>query len=57
MMDPIVRRVVNDALLRDGKHIHVSNFTNTDEVCQGGDSECPLWNIQLDEAMETWSGS
>lgn len=57
MIDPIVRRVMNDGLLREGQHVHTRNFTNTDEMCQGGDPECSLWQIQLDEAMEAWSES
>lgn len=53
-MDPIVRRVVIDAELRDGKHVHTRNFSH-EEMCAGGDSECPLWGVQLQEAMEAWS--
>lgn len=51
---PEKRRVATDAELRDGKHIHTMNFTY-DETCQGGDPECRLWQIQLEEAMEAWS--
>lgn len=54
MMDPIVRRVVTDRLLREGKHIHTANYSHG-ETCQGGDPECPLWQMQLREALEAWS--
>jgi hypothetical protein len=55
-MKPIIRRVVTDMELKDGKHIHTDSYRDG-EICQGGDPECPLWNMQLDEAMEVWSGS
>jgi hypothetical protein len=53
---PIIQRVVTDMQLKDGKHIHTDNYRDG-EICQGGDFSCPLWNMQLDEAMEVWSGS
>jgi hypothetical protein len=55
-MKPIVHRVITDQMLREGKHIHTDNYRDG-EICHGGDPECHLWNIQLDEAMEVWSGS
>lgn len=51
---PLIRRVVRDMELRDGKHIHTKNATHG-EQCQGGDSECPLWDKQLKKAMEDWT--
>lgn len=53
---PIIRRVVTDGELREGVHVHTANHLHG-EVCQGGDSECALWQQQLDEAIQTWSGS
>jgi hypothetical protein len=55
-MNPIIRRVVTDMELAEGKHIHTYN-ASSDETCQGGNHECPLWAQQLQEAMEVWSGS
>ncbi|MFE6222951.1 hypothetical protein [Streptomyces sp. NPDC057854] len=51
---PLIRRVVTDAELREGKHVHTENYSHS-EMCQGGDPECPLWQAQLEEAMEAWS--
>jgi hypothetical protein len=51
-----VRRVVRDAELLGGGHVHTVSHSY-DEMCQGGDPECPLWYVQLIEAVETWSGS
>lgn len=53
---PIIKRVVRDMELAEGGHIHTAN-ASSDEMCHGGDPECPLWQMQLTEAMETWSGS
>ncbi|MFF5973664.1 hypothetical protein ACFY7C_19265 [Streptomyces sp. NPDC012769] len=52
----IVQRVLQDAQLREGKHVHTASYSYG-EKCQGGDWECALWQQQLDEAMEAWSGS
>lgn len=39
--------------LRHGEHVHrVSE--NGDTYCEGGDSDCPLFGIQLREAMQSW---
>lgn len=39
--------------IRNGEHVHrVSADGNT--YCEGGDPECPLFGIQLREAMEAW---
>lgn len=51
-----MRRVRSDVELVRGQHIHTSNHANG-EVCEGNDPECPLWLLQLSEAMEAWSGS
>lgn len=50
---PIIRRVLRDEALREGKHIHTDNARDG-EMCQGGDPQCPLWGMQLEEAMEAW---
>jgi len=52
----IIQRVIRDAQLREGKHVHTVNARDG-EMCQGGDPECYLWQLQLDEALEAWSGS
>ncbi|WP_432112782.1 hypothetical protein [Streptomyces sp. S1] len=52
----IVHRVIRDAQLREGKHIHTASYSYG-EKCEGGDWQCSLWQQQLDEAMEAWSGS
>lgn len=52
----IIQRVIRDAELRNGKHIHTMSARDG-EMCQGGDSECPLFHIQLAEAMEAWCGT
>ena len=31
-------------------------FSGDDEYCAGGDSECPIFGVQLVEAVEAWSG-
>lgn len=50
----IVEKVILEAALRRGEHVHrVSRSGGT--TCEGGDSECPLYGIQLVEAMEAWS--
>ncbi len=41
-----------EAALRRGQHVHRN--VNQDETCLGGDSECPIFAIQLEEAMEAW---
>lgn len=39
--------------LRQGEHVHrVAADGNT--YCEGGDPECPLFGIQLREAMQAW---
>ena len=52
----IIQRVIRDAQLRNGDHVHTVNARDG-EMCQGGDSECPFFQIQLDEAMEAWCGT
>jgi hypothetical protein len=47
---------VMEALLRRGEHIHRHISPGQDVMCEGGDSECPLWAMQLEEAMESWQG-
>lgn len=49
----IIRRVIRDEQLRDGKHIHTASHSQG-ETCQGGDPECPLWGSQLEEAVQAW---
>jgi hypothetical protein len=56
MFGPIVQRVLREHALREGKHIHTDNARDG-EMCQGGDPECPLWQMQREEAMDAWSGS
>jgi hypothetical protein len=51
----IIQRVLRDAQLREGGHVHTVGARDG-EMCQGGDSECPLFAIQLQEAMEAWQG-
>lgn len=52
------KRIIEEAVLRDhlmdGGHIHRVK-ANNDTVCEGGDPDCPLWGIQLIEALETWT--
>ena len=49
----LVAMAVRDAALRRGEHVHrVAADNNT--YCEGGDSECPLFGIQLREAIEAW---
>ncbi|MER7599451.1 hypothetical protein [Streptomyces hydrogenans] len=52
----IVQRVVQDSQLREGKHVHTASHSYG-EKCQGGDWQCPLWQQQLEEAVEAWSRS
>lgn len=51
----IIQRVLREAQLREGGHVHTVN-ARYGERCQGGDSECPLFQTQLNEAMKAWSG-
>lgn len=43
-----------DEKLAQGMHVH-TNRADGNTVCEGGDSACALFGIQLIEAMETWS--
>lgn len=52
----LTARVMVDAALREGRHVHRA-VGYSDMVCAGGDPECPLFALQLKEAMEAWSGS
>jgi hypothetical protein len=52
----IVQKVVMDYELIRGGHAHTVS-KGGDEMCHGGDPECPLWGVQLAEALEAWSGS
>lgn len=38
----------------NGKHVHRIR-EDGQEYCMGGDSKCPFFDLQLREAMETWS--
>ena len=46
-----------DGQLREGGHIHSYAPGSGEERCRGGDSECYLFQLQLEEAMEAWSGT
>lgn len=46
------RQQVEHALER-GEHVHSAAVGNG-EHCMGGDWECPLYQRQLDEALEAW---
>lgn len=48
--------MLTEAELRRGGHVHSVSYGGG-ELCVGGDSECYLFAIQLEEAMEAWSGS
>ena len=50
----IIQRVVIDSHLRQGDHVHVASRLEG-MVCKGGDSECLIWQGQLEIAMEAWS--
>lgn len=50
----IIQRVIRDEQLREGKHVHTVSYSYG-EHCHGGDSECHLWQVQLEEAMEAWA--
>lgn len=40
--------------LLEGHHIHTITAPGG-EHCHGGDSECDLWQLQLEEALEAWT--
>lgn len=42
-----------DQKLLNGEHAHRMSVDSS-EYCEGGDPECPLFGIQLREAMESW---
>jgi hypothetical protein len=50
----IIRRAIRDMELADGKHVHTVSYSY-DEKCEGGDSECALWQMQLEEAVQAWA--
>lgn len=57
-----VDRIIADGALMSGEHVHRMWMRDDeeflgcdDEMCLGGDPECPLFGIQLAEAMEAWS--
>lgn len=46
-------RFLMEQKVLNGEHVHrVSTDGNT--YCEGGDPECPLFGIQLREAMTAW---
>ncbi len=51
--DQWIRGQIND-VLADGGHVH-ADLINGQQHCMGGDPECPLYSVQLEEAMEAWS--
>lgn len=51
----LTARTLADQGVMQGRHVH-RMWYNNDETCLGGDSECPVFNMQLEEAMEAWSG-
>lgn len=48
-----VDTIIANGALMSGEHVH-RMYVN-DEMCLGGDPECPLWGVQLAEALEVWS--
>lgn len=48
----VMRAATINLRLADGAHVHTARAD--DEYCAGGDSECPLFQMQLKEAVETW---
>jgi hypothetical protein len=42
------------AALRRGEHVH--RHVGDDVLCEGNDSECPVFDMQLKEAMHVWAG-
>lgn len=52
----VIQRVLQEQALREGKHVHTVNARDG-EMCQGNDSECSLFSMQLEEAMEAWCGT
>lgn len=50
----ISNQVLAEAMLKNGEHVHRLALDGN-YYCQGNDSECPLWGIQLREAMEAWN--
>lgn len=51
--DAWIRGQVEHALA-EGEHVH-ANLVDGQEYCMGGQSDCPFWELQLKEALETWS--
>lgn len=43
-----------EAMLRRGEHVHRVS-ANNGTYCAGGDGDCPLFGIQLREAIEAWT--
>lgn len=49
----VTRAAMINMRLAEGAHVHT--VKHDDEYCAGGDSECPLFQVQLEEAVEAWS--
>ena len=52
-VSPSALPTINERL-NQGVHVHAVCARVPDEYCAGGDSNCPLYDIQVKEAIETW---
>lgn len=50
----VMRAATVNLRLADGAHVHT--MRGSDEYCAGGDSECPMFGLQLEEAVTAWDG-
>ncbi len=48
-----MRRFMRDGKLAMGMHVHTAR-PDGNEYCEGGQADCPLFGIQLIEALEAW---
>ncbi|MFD4474623.1 hypothetical protein ACFWPU_00700 [Streptomyces sp. NPDC058471] len=43
-----------EVALKNGHHVHAHSAYG-DVKCEGGDPECPIFEMQLSEAMTVWN--